>query len=246
MASQDSYLSLSLPPVSFQALSVVHPHGSLLSSPPAIYHSEQTEFSNARGGKCGERSAVCISPFRSVQQMREPLPLVLQSSPSMDIDTPYMKEPRRLQSPTGFQPLRSYHSDPDLAIGSGNRLSFLHSLEPPDLQCVANLTSEPKAESSKDNGSCETKLQVCPRCPVSEPAEVKGVTLSIAFQDSKELGEKRSNLVTKIDQVTPSIVGSIDGLLSPGTESTRKTTLQRPPGPTRKKGTAEARSIKVS
>lgn len=81
--------------------------------------------------------AICISPFRSVRQMKEPFPLKLPISPSSESLSSNMGpsreanshkgQPRTLSSPIEFNQKRSCHSSQDLAAGALETFGLLPS-----------------------------------------------------------------------------------------------------------------------
>ncbi|OJJ43446.1 hypothetical protein ASPZODRAFT_19538 [Penicilliopsis zonata CBS 506.65] len=117
-----------------------HSHGSLLADPSAGVRAEQVDFSTWRPRRPSAERPVSISPFRSVQRMKEPFPLRLPTSPSFDSSTkPVAQKETKQQRPlNGFKTLRNWCSDQNLAA----------SLQPLGLLPSPSI-SEPRASKAK-------------------------------------------------------------------------------------------------
>jgi hypothetical protein len=179
MSQNQPFLQDSYPPYSPSSVysRTSRSYGSLSFLPSTVYRSESADQSFASSRRATERAPVYISPFRSVRQMKEPFQLKLPSSPSCEpSNNPSSKEqPRTLQSPIGFRPLRSCRSDQHLVAGALESFGLLPSPSLSDSRIPSKPNVfPPKQETESDDNkgaltkcSCTPPDRLCELCVVS-------------------------------------------------------------------------------
>ncbi|KAH2927320.1 hypothetical protein KXW15_001569 [Aspergillus fumigatus] len=89
---------------------------SLSFIPPTLPRPEQVpDLTAPQSRRQADRGPICISPFRSVQKMKEPFQLRLPGSPSLENITAAARESKAARPMSGNRTLRTWRSDLNLA-----------------------------------------------------------------------------------------------------------------------------------
>ncbi|KAL4953235.1 hypothetical protein BDW69DRAFT_8810 [Aspergillus filifer] len=141
---------------------------------------EEPEYTISQPKRPVDRSAACISPFRSVRKMKEPFQLRLPSSPSLEANQAATRDSCLTSRPSETRTLRPWRSDQNLVASSLETFGLLPSPPIPDLQqsqpspASTYFSSKPGSEIENDEEAedctCIPESAPCNRCTPQTPA----------------------------------------------------------------------------
>ncbi|KAL4942230.1 hypothetical protein BDV06DRAFT_167051 [Aspergillus oleicola] len=188
---------------------------------------EEPEYTISQSKRPTDRSATCISPFRSVRKMKEPFQLRLPSSPSLEANQAATRESRLASRPPEIRTLRPWRSDQNLMVSSLETFGLLPSPPISDLQqsqpspASTYFSSKPGSEIGHDEEAedctCLPESTPCNRCTPQTPATDVSVEDHHAEATSVHMAHSHFVLQCELgnEQFIPAATNS--GCLSPPT-----------------------------
>ncbi|KAL4791784.1 hypothetical protein BDV19DRAFT_392711 [Aspergillus venezuelensis] len=141
---------------------------------------EEPEYTISQPKRPADRSAACISHFRSVRKMKEPFQLRLPSSPSLEASQAATRDSRLTSRPSEIRTLRPWRSDQNLMLSSLETFGLLPSPPISDLQqsqpspastyFSSKSGSEIGHDEEAEDCTCIPEGAPCHRCTPQTPA----------------------------------------------------------------------------
>ncbi|KAL4783032.1 hypothetical protein BJX76DRAFT_270582 [Aspergillus varians] len=154
------------------------PQSSLSFIPSTSPRSEQSEYTASHPRRAADRGTACISPFRSVQKMKEPFQLRLPTSPSFDHSSAPTRESKGTPRPPENRTLRAWRSHQNFTTSSMDTFGLLPSpplsdSQPSHASPASTYFSKSASETEHDRKTedciCLRQTTPCNRCTPQTP-----------------------------------------------------------------------------